>query len=447
MRRFFDVKYFYVTSFLIDGGLFKLSLSVQSPPSPRVGGFDLNLPAPGEESPMPPCFQTSPARSVSKGNHNLFGDEVESIVRSSTGVTVPISSCSTSSTKRQSWDNNIFLREGERDSNPSSKQIYVTSRGGESIPNIFGLNGFRLEEVKKARNDQKGKDILDFQIKNTQKGNGIEYFSVLDWDYVNLGQPPQIFNQNNIASGELRDVKELFEHLNKIQKTENSRGAFWVRRSCESSFFKDYVNQARFFKYPETMTQNQRMVIIHELTLEIYNRRLLSPQRNYLEFLEKIPNIQSHRIDRMRKIMKNSIVLSITYLSLFKEHKGDTLNEEHILEFADFMKKLLNGLAEVERLEPNSDSFLQTWHSLLLSQSSVQSSAKEDMTICWNTVHHWIVHKYDPLRLNISPKEKPIHKHLIEVIQKIILFSNSKTINQRFERYKENSRWHKRFLK
>jgi hypothetical protein len=49
--------------------------------------------------------------------------------------------------------------------------------------------------------------------------------------------------------------------------------------------------------------------------------------------------------------LKSSLVFSITYLSLFREHTGDRLEEEHILDFMNMRKKLLTGLAATKTLE------------------------------------------------------------------------------------------------
>jgi hypothetical protein len=150
----------------------------------------------------------------------------------------------------------------------------------------LGLNNFRLEELKKVK-IEKEKAIFDFQTKDMQKEGALEFFSVLDWGYPNLGQDLGISNQNNIASGEIYDLKDLFDHLEKINKKENSEETFWIQRSNKQALFKAYTNHRRSFEYPRIITPHQRAAIIWDIKLEIYERNFTF-KKNYLEFLEDI---------------------------------------------------------------------------------------------------------------------------------------------------------------
>jgi hypothetical protein len=100
------------------------------------------------------------------------------------------------------------------------------------------------------------------------------------------------------------------------------------------------------------------------------------------------------------------------------------------------LENILREFADKEQLESDADKLMNKLHSMLHSHTK-DTSVRTDLSICWRIVEYWILNIGKDLILRIPTGKKPCHKTLVEVILKIIFFSNSETVYQRLEKYQK----------
>jgi hypothetical protein len=123
-------------------------------------------------------------------------------------------------------------------------------------------------------------------------------------------------------------------------------------------------------------------------------------------------------------MLKISTVLSFMYLLMFNEYDGNT--EKHIHEFMNCMKTLLEGFGEKKEWDSNvTDSFTKNWYGLLHSKD-YNVNAEVAIGHAWKNVKYWIETVYEAKKgSDISIQGEYFYRTIIEIINKIIFFSNA----------------------
>jgi hypothetical protein len=154
--------------------------------------------------------------------------------------------------------------------------------------------------------------------------------------------------------------------------------------------------------------------------VEIFDEKLSQVQLNFVDKIADKLKIKadSPRRERTKKMIKISLVLSIMYRIIYRENQISI--QDHISKFMncveDFLKKMSEGRITVD---PNSQgNFVKTWDDCLNS-STFKPNSDNNIALSWKTVGYWLEHQ----GLILGERDR-CHKHLAEVINKIIFFSN-----------------------
>ncbi|PLW24991.1 hypothetical protein PCASD_23474, partial [Puccinia coronata f. sp. avenae] len=171
-----------------------------------------------------------------------------------------------------------------------------------------------------------------------------------DWNYVKVDKGPGILSQYLNPSHKLKNEKDLFKFLKALNgdKQDNSAGVFWIQRENEIDFFQGY-NRVKlgFLAYPRELPNSQRTSAAISIILEIYDTKISHLNQHNLEFLKTMQtlfDVNALRINRIARLIKTSTVLSVIYLSLYKEHPA-TL-EQHLRDFTGCIERLSFHLVE-----------------------------------------------------------------------------------------------------
>jgi hypothetical protein len=219
----------------------------------------------------------------------------------------------------------------------------------------------------------------------------------------------------------LKNEKDLFKFLKALNgdKQSNSAGVFWIQRENEIDFFQGY-NRVKLgsLAYPRELPNSQRTSAAISIILEIYDTKISHLNQQNLEFLKTIQtlfDVKASRINRIARLIKTSTVLSVIYLSLYKEHPA-TL-EQHLRDFTGCIKRLLRGL---RTMELKKGSIAKRWHYVVTAHR-YQSNAEVDLSTSWRTIEYWLEKKK-----HAAPQfyDKRCHSTLTEIVGRIIFFSN-----------------------
>jgi hypothetical protein len=98
------------------------------------------------------------------------------------------------------------------------------------------------------------------------------------------------------------------------------------------------------------------------------------------------------------------------------------------------IKLFLKGLAEIKNLAPTvTDKFTTDWHYILHSlENRGLTSRASELSLSWRTVDYWIGCKIKALNISIPPETR-CNKTLVEIIHKILFFSNRKEIYKKYD--------------
>ncbi|PLW25686.1 hypothetical protein PCANC_24824 [Puccinia coronata f. sp. avenae] len=221
-----------------------------------------------------------------------------------------------------------------------------------------------------------------------------------DWNYVKVDEGPAILTLNG-------------------DKQSNSAVVFWIQRENEIDFFQGY-NRVKLgsLAYPRELPNSQRTSAAISIILEIYDTKISHLNQQNLEFLKTIQtlfDIKASRINRIARLIKTSTVLSVIYLSLYKEHPA-TL-EQHLRDFTGCIERLLRGL---RTMELKKGSIAKRWHYVVTAHR-YQSNAEVDLSTSWRTIEYWLEKKK-----HAAPQfyDKRCHSTLTEIVGRIIFFSN-----------------------
>ncbi|PLW24958.1 hypothetical protein PCANC_28423 [Puccinia coronata f. sp. avenae] len=418
------------------------ALPEEEPPiisSAKSLGFDLSVPPAEEPLSFTPVDSASspPASStvIAPGEiHDLAKDKTESLAASSTSVISIPTLGSTSADKRKQITEQVYGAD-ERDQNPSKKQQVVVG-ARKNTHETPRTDTFQLGAAEKAPKMKKLKEVMAVclhrkyrtQPKSTRPGYTSEvstFFS--DWEYVKVDKGAQILSPylKSNPSQKLANEKDLFKFLKKLNR-DKSAGVFWVQRGkYETRFFSKYSaagTKLGSLAYPPGLKNSQRSSANVKILLEMYKTQISHLNKDNLSFLEKIKTqfkISDMRIERIKRLIKISTVLSVIYLSLYKEHPASL--EQHLRDFTGCIERLLRGL---RTMELKKGSIAKRWHQAV-AVSLYQSNAQRDLSLLWRTIEYWTELKKNPVPgLENLPIPRHCHTTLTEIIGKILFFSN-----------------------
>jgi hypothetical protein len=473
----FLIKYFYLTFSLIDIGLLTFATTISgkglnvdlnvaalteeessTAPATRLAfdlNVDLNVALAEEQLSTTPFHsatsQVAPTSIASREKPDLPRYQTKSFTPSSSGLRI-LSLGSTSANKRKGGEQleqqviTKFFRGEEKDLDYSKQQAEGTEKDGKMISEIPKSNPLQPEDVENVPRNRMERtngvivtpphtsDHTEPESTVTQLDNSPEVSNVIkDWNFVKVEGGAEILNWYIKPPGENHDEKDLFAFMEKLnhEKQDKSPGVFWIEREYADKFFKSYSRRDHGqFVYPNGMSTSQRASALQQLIVKIYDQKI-SPEMESFKFLQEIKkqfNIDTDaRMERLTKIMKMLTVLSIMYLSLYREHQVSI--KDHILELANCIDGLLQGLGETK---PVGNKLTEKWYDILRSKR-LDLNFEKELSLSWRTVEYWLTKNRQhldlpPLPKNSSPRKKYCHLTLTEIVHKIIIFSNIKSV-------------------
>ncbi|KAI7943914.1 hypothetical protein MJO28_011442 [Puccinia striiformis f. sp. tritici] len=438
-----------------------ISLSSDLPSSPNLlFGVDLNLPRermePGSivstHDFVPICHYPS---SASK--RKFIDPNVDSIVP--TLNLFPPSHYASSSSKRK------LLDQGIEQSGTSKERQKSVSKQQDGVKNQGTANSAQLKQINLSVSMRRSEDTLHVPTYLSREFDSIssssELLDMYDWNWIIVDPSAEKASETQKKPGELNNSQNVFKCLNSLRREPLSGRIFWIPEGDEHAYLQDFHGQRgnNDMIYPPVsdFTPSQRQSgIIHIITriadckldLERYMNCFSDvwvEMKSRIDVRNKtayqVENALQQRISYLKKITKVSTTLSVFYLSLFGRHEGGRLEKLHIEDFMEFIKAIFKQCGEDQALllTCNGD-FSKIWHTLL-NFGSTSSSASKDLALAWRTVEYWLDKTGQRSRFEIGT----YHPDAVEIINKIIFWSNYKTIegittSKREKRTKQNSK-------
>jgi hypothetical protein len=428
------------------------TLVSQFPKPTCATGFKINVqghPLATDESPIMLVSGTSPNPPLltTGENHSLSRSKVQPFTLCSTEVTTSTGPGSARFKKRKWWV------QGAHKEQKSNMPLFEGEQQVGDLPKKLRPNDHcnLKKKVRTRAPIQKLRSFFPFRKKYNIDRIEInqDFFSVLNWKFVKLNPDPDVLNEKNSASNKMLNENIIFRFLNQFNLNHFQNPAnnpleygvrnygedFQVPRITAAKFFEAYHAKRGHFPYSSELNSSERNFVFQEIMLEIYNMNF--PFEEHMEFLDELQNhagCTPKRIEFIKRIMKTSTISSILYLSFFGEHEGPTLKGKHILEFMGCIKLFLKGLAEIKNLAPTvTDKFTTDWHYILHSlENRGLTSRASELSLSWRTVDYWIGCKIKALNISIPPETR-CNKTLVEIIHKILFFSNRKEIYKKYD--------------
>ncbi|POW07891.1 hypothetical protein PSTT_07936, partial [Puccinia striiformis] len=389
-----------------------IPLSSTLPSSPiLVFGVDLTLPREqvgphsivSTDRFVPMCHYSS---SASK--RKVIGPDVDSI-----GLMhnlVPLSHYASSSSKRKLIDSHVARSGTSREKKKS------VSKPQEGVKNQGTFNSAQLKQINLA-SMRRSEDTLHVPTYNSPEVVSIsspsELLDMYDWNWIIVDPSAEKASETQKKPGELNNSQNVFKCLNSLRREPLSGRIFWIPEGDEHAYLQDFHGQRgnNDMMYPPVsdFTPSQRQSGIMYVIKRIADGKL---------------DLGSHMDSFADKIAKVSTTLSVFYLSLFGRHEGGRLNKQHISDFMSFIKDIYNQCQNDQaHLLTCQEDFAKKWHTLMNLGGTI-SSASNDLALAWRTVEYWLDKTGQRSRFMIGN----YHPDAVEIINKIIFWSNYKTI-------------------
>ncbi|KAH9442249.1 hypothetical protein KEM48_005341 [Puccinia striiformis f. sp. tritici PST-130] len=426
----------------------------ESPPEELEDIVDFDgITVPPEEPTITPLCSTSPraALSVSSAELKSARKQVEPYLVAA-DVLVPLSHSSTSTSKRKGteFDGGKIDTSWKKLKEQSTQKPSGNLKGQINEITQLPPNCFQTKKINPAPT---GTSEVALNVASDHSSgmrsisNPSGMLDMYDWSWVIVDHHAETANDSQGDPGHLNSNPDIFKYLNGLRNMPLSGKTFWIPKGYEEAYLSKYRGDKRKKDccYPS----------LNKVTKSHYNSGVLhiiimiSDQKLHLEgYMNSFSGIwhdMKSRVDTnnktlnqvelefnlrasyLKKMIKLTTTLSVLYLSLFGEHEGAMLTKEHIGDFLDFIKDIFNQCKKDEPPRLNSDKdFAKIWHDLLNFRCKTSKNAVKDLGIASKTVQHWLEKTGKRSRF-----EKHVHnKAVMEIIKKIIYFSNHKTIER-----------------
>ncbi|KAA1078013.1 hypothetical protein PGT21_026744 [Puccinia graminis f. sp. tritici] len=388
-----------------------------------------------------------------KGDHVLHGEEVKpSSVLLNTDF-FP------NSHKRKSEDSNLEHRThkfhcgtgGEKQPTFPYNKKGKNHNNGSTITEFLNTDHSKLcqtNEVKSERSKEKSNQNQEVEFKQEEE----KPLHLNHWSFVKVDPDEDILKGKEEKSEELQPDKKLFKHLNGMRSDANPEEGFWIPRGDQINFFKNYYTQRKNLVYPPKIICFHRKSGILYIILRISQEKLdLDQYFGFFKELEKqlILNLESNkssfvrldylnnplsiRMEYMKKLTRITTTLTLIYISLFREHEGGSFKKMYILNHLNFFKELWEDVLNLSNEGFfNQNEFAKQLHETLNYKTkrhindSKMSNAAELMRMSWHIFDYWLKNTGRGSKTK-SGKIKN-RKAIVEIIQKIIFWSNSQSI-------------------
>ncbi|KAH9456406.1 hypothetical protein MJO28_006456 [Puccinia striiformis f. sp. tritici] len=291
-----------------------------------------------------------------------------------------------------------------------------------------------------------------------------KFFKVYDWDFVREF-PREISGTTSDQTSLPNDELEQFFEKIKFQKRDDF---FYIPRGKLTSVIKEYYSH-RHLLHTELSSRPIKSRVLGDLTLNLSNKKLAlddndkftklvghltSKVQTRFHSIESAPDSTDPAPDTIKRIIeyihstnKITIFLILIYLSIFREHDQEELNEEVIEHLISFLENLWKKFEEPDQKFLNDNPWAEI-NSLFFPPKLELEIAKmrkmslylhrERYCMAWNFVEQWAKENRKSLQWGDPRHLKTDRRPLVAIINYILLSSNPSFVSKMLLTTKSN---------
>jgi hypothetical protein len=298
------------------------------------------------------------------------------------------------------------------------------------------------QHTSSSRSKEFREDDAAIQIVYDASGNP---FNLYDWSFLRVDP----------AHKETAAIQEEFLQFLKLhypQRRVDPEGFFFIERRNAVAFMKNFRGMGLNSKFnkPLDFDFSYRSARYYAILLRISDNKI--NLKRYSKFSHEIVEAWMERVERkyqlsrqpqgtekindfkkfIQDITKVTHLLLVIVLSFFKEHEHKFLTVNEVNNHLNFIKQLWVRLEE-GKLEVREAWEKQVQAILTFRPDAPTKKERDQYSLCWRFVKYWL--KENNMQLTKMKKDITHQDTMVRVINKMIFFSNHKTM---YEKKKSN---------